>query len=124
MLATVSSTLRWDVGVLLLADISGYTRFLELVAAEQPEMTGTAGEVPPAYPVLSSMLDVVVERIAPAFQLADIEGDAVFAYAPGDQLAGDAAGLLNIVSSAYGAFRERVAEAMTLHRHDCQACSR
>jgi hypothetical protein len=111
-----------DSGFLLLADISGYTSFLEKVAAAHPEMTRPGGEVPPAYSVMSSLLDVVVESIAPTFLLAEIEGDAVFAYALRDRLAGEAAQLQQIVRSAYGAFRGRIGEAMVLHKHDCEAC--
>ena len=71
---------------------------------------------------MSSLLDVVVEMIAPVFSLAELEGDAVFGYALGDRLERDSATLLEIVRSAYGAFRERIAEAMVLHMHDCEAC--
>jgi hypothetical protein len=109
-------------GFLLLADISGYTAFLKLVTASHPEMTRPGGEVPPAYPVMSSLLDVVVEKIAPTFLLAEIEGDAVFAYSLGDRLAGEAAKLLRLIRSTYAAFRARVDEVMILHKHDCQAC--
>jgi len=117
-----SGTPHVDTGILLLADISGYTSFLEQVAAAHPEMARPGAEVPPAYPVMSSLLDVVVERIAPAFHLAEIEGDAVFGYAPGDRLAGGASRLLEIVRSAYRAFRDRIEQAMVLQKHDCQAC--
>ncbi len=34
-------------GVVLLADISGYTAFLEAVAIAHPEMSGHGGPVPP-----------------------------------------------------------------------------
>jgi hypothetical protein len=115
-------TPKVETGFLLLADISGYTSFLEAVAASHPEMTRPGGELAPAYPVLSSLLDVVVESIAPTFRLAEIEGDAVFGYALGERLAGGAEGLLDIVRSAYDAFRARVEEVMVLHRHDCDAC--
>jgi hypothetical protein len=117
-----TTTPHVDTGLLLLADISGYTSFLEKVAAAHPEMSRPGAEVPPAYPVMSSLLDVVVERISQAFQLSEIEGDAVFAYASGDRLAGGAATLLEIVRSAYRAFRDRIDEAMVLQRHNCQAC--
>ena len=90
-----------DTGFLLLADISGYTSFLEKVAVAHPEMTRPGGEVPPAYVVMSSLLDVVVEMIAPVFSLAELEGDAVFGYALGDRLERDSATLLEIVRSAY-----------------------
>jgi class 3 adenylate cyclase len=114
--------LKMDAGLLLFADISGYTAFLEAVAASHPEMTSPGGEVPPAFPIMTSLLDVVLKRIRPPFLLADLEGDAVFWYAPGDQLKGEAAKLLRVVQSAYGAFRARVDEAMVLHKHDCHAC--
>jgi hypothetical protein len=111
-----------DSGLLLLADISGYTAFLGHVAAAHPEMALPGGEVPPAYPLLSSLLDVVVAGIAPTFVLADIEGDAVFAYALRDRPAGAAADLLGTVRSAYRAFRGRLEQATLLQEHDCQAC--
>lgn len=110
---------RADAGLLLLADISGYTAFLGLVAAAHPDMT----EVAPAYPVLSGMLDTVVESIAPTFTLADIEGDAVFAHAPGERLAGAGDELLAIVRGAYAAYRARIEEAMVVHYHPCTACT-
>lgn len=121
-MTTASVNPQVDAGFLLLADISGYTRFLELVTASHPEMTRPGSEVPPAYPVMSSLLDVVVEKITPTFLLAEIEGDAVFAYSLGERLVGEGSTLLHLVQSAYGAFRERVEEAMILHKHDCQAC--
>jgi hypothetical protein len=111
-----------DSGLLLLADISGYTSFLGHVAAAHPEMALPDGDVPPAYPLLSSLLDLVVARIAPTFVLADIEGDAVFAYALRDRPGVDAAELLAMVRSAYHAFRARLDEATLLQEHDCQAC--
>ena len=111
-----------ETGVLLLADISGYTSFLERVAEAHPEFTRPGGEVPPAYPIMSSLLDVVVERIAPTFLLAEIEGDAVFGYAVGDRL-GEGTTLLEIVRSTYDAFHQRIEDAMVLQKkHECQAC--
>jgi hypothetical protein len=114
---------RLETGALLLADISGYTTFLGLVTAVHPELA-SAGPIPPAYPVMSSLLDVVVDRIAPTFRLSEIEGDAVFGYAPDDQSKPDGAIALQVIRSAHGGFRERIDEAMVLHhKHDCQACN-
>jgi hypothetical protein len=115
---------RLETGTLLLADISGYTRFLGLVTAVHPEMIGSAGPIPPAYPIMSSLLDVVVDRIAPTFRLSEIEGDAVFGYAADDRLNSDGATVLQAIRSAYSGFRERIDEAMVHHhQHDCEACS-
>ena len=114
---------RLETGTLLLADISGYTTFLGLVTAVHPEMIGSAGPIPPAYPIMSSLLDVVVDRITPTFRLSEIEGDAVFGYATDDQLR-DGETALNTIRSAYGGFRGRIDEAMSYHqKHECDACS-
>jgi hypothetical protein len=110
---------RPETGLLLLADISGYTAFLELVAAAHPDMT----EVAPAYPVLSGMLHTVVDSLAPSFTLSEIEGDAVFAYAPGERLAAAGEELLAIVRGAHAAYRARIEEAMVVHYHPCTACT-
>jgi hypothetical protein len=86
-------------------------------------MVQPGGPVPPAYAVMSSLLDVIVERVAPMFRVAEIEGDAVFAYALDDPGRGvGAEPLLGVVRSAYRGFRERIDEAMVVHKHACQAC--
>jgi len=118
-MTTTLSPPRPERGILLLADISGYTAFLGRVAEAHPDMT----EVAPAYPVLSGMLDTVVEAISPTFTLAKLEGDAVFAYAPGDRLTGAAEELIGIVRRTHEAFRSRVEEAMVVHYHPCTACT-
>jgi hypothetical protein len=115
---------RLETGSLLLADISGYTTFLGLVTAVHPEMIGSAGPIPPAYPIMSSLLDVVVERIGPTFRLSEIEGDAVFGYATDEQLKRDGESALHTIRSAYSGFRGRIGEAMAYHqKHECDACS-
>jgi hypothetical protein len=86
-------------------------------------MIGSAGPIPPAYPIMSSLLDVVVDRITPTFRLSEIEGDAVFGYATDDQLS-DGETALKTIRSAYGGFRGRIDEAMSYHqKHECDACS-
>jgi hypothetical protein len=118
-MTTAASSPRSETGLLLLADISGYTAFLGLVADAHPDMT----EVAPAYPVLSGMLDTVVHSIAPTFRLAEIEGDAVFAHAAEGSLANGADELLAIVRGAHAAYRARIEEAMVVHYHPCTACT-
>ena len=53
-------------GCLVLADISGYTRYLSGVELEH------------SHDVLADLLNVVAEALAPAGTLAKLEGDAVF----------------------------------------------
>ena len=70
---------------LILADISGYSRFLSDVGtAHQIDLE--QGETPPAYPLMTTLLDSIVGALSPPFELAKLEGDAVFAYADDDAL--------------------------------------
>jgi len=109
-------------GFLLLADISGYTAFLETVGIAHPEMTGQGGPVPPAYPFLVSLLDVVSEQLEATWTAVQTEGDAVFAWAPAERLRGDGVRVVEQIRAAYEAFRERLEHARVLQNHSCQAC--
>src|SRR2546430_16893438 len=71
-------------GTFLLADISGYTGFLQAVAEAHAADLAAGTFVPEAYPLLTSLLDGIVERVAPPFALPEIEADAVFAFASDD----------------------------------------
>ena len=77
---TVRSTQSVGSGLLVLADISGYTSFLQAVTLAHRNDAFADGAVPDAYAVISSLLDGIVERLAPPLTLAKLEGDAVFAY--------------------------------------------
>lgn len=109
-------------GLLVLADISGYTAFLETVGSAHPEMTARGGAVPPAYPILLSLLDVVTDQLAASMTPVHTEGDAVFAFADDDAVAGRHHRVLGTVGAAYVAFRGRIEEARILQNHECQAC--
>ncbi len=82
-------------GYLLLADITGYTRFL---ASTPTEVGGN---------IATSLLETLLGTVFPPFKVANIEGDAVFIYAPDD---GTASGqtVLEAVDSLYCAFTDRV----------------
>src|SRR5439155_3777719 len=68
-------------GTLLLADVSGYTAFLQAVGvAHDAEMLET-GVIPDAYPLMTGLLDGIVQWLVPPFSLSKTEGDAVFAFA-------------------------------------------
>lgn len=109
-------------GTLLLADISGYTAFLQAVAEAHAAdmMSGTF--VPEAYPLLTSLLDGIVEEIAPPFVLSKVEGDAVFAFGADDELALRGQSVVDCLSSCYEVFRARLGTARELMICTCDAC--
>lgn len=61
-------------GPLLLADISGYTAFLQAVTEAHRDDAFADGAVPEAYRLMSSLLDGIVACIVPPFTLSKLEG--------------------------------------------------
>ena len=111
-------------GPLLLADISGYTSFLQDVEAAHREDAFANGAVPDAYGLMSSLLDGIVARIVPPFTLSKLEGDAVFAFAaPGAEVPRGEA-LLDCMRDCYADFVSRTAQAGEIWTCTCAACAR
>ena len=110
-------------GVFVLADISGYTKFLQDVAAAHGEEMAAMPELPAAYPLITSLLDGIVGRLVPPFRLSKFEGDAVFAYAPGEEFEYRGAAVVDCMRHCYADFRGRRDEAQDLMFCDCSACS-
>jgi hypothetical protein len=120
---TAEATIGAQRGTLLLADISGYTAFLEAVGAAHGAEMAESSVVPEAYPLMTTLLDGIVGRLVPPFTLSKTEGDAVFAFASDAdfRLRGEA--ILGCIDSCYRSFRGRVRameEALTC---GCDACS-
>ena len=111
-------------GVLVLADISGYTSFLQAVTLAHRDDAFADGAVPDAYAVMSSLLDGIVGRLVPPFALSKLEGDAVFAYAPDSAAVPRGPQLLQCLTECYDDFRRRVDTARDVWPCWCEACSR
>ncbi len=105
---------------LLLADISGYTAFLSSV--EQAHGVDFSDGIPAGYTVLGELLDAVVVGVQPAFDVAKLEGDAVFAIAPADTLDGRGDAVLGTLRAVYEGFGARRLQARTAQDHVCTAC--
>ena len=109
-------------GTLLLADISGYTAFLEAVSGVHGEEMRASGTVPAAYPVMTNLLGGIVEMVVPPFVLSKFEGDAVFAFAPEGQFTLRGAEVLECMRACYAAFLARVADIRKLMWCSCTVC--
>jgi len=105
----------------VLADISGYTRFLAAAgAAHRAQLQ--QGETPAAYPLMTTLLDAMVQNLVPPFALAKLEGDAVFGFADDGTLAMRDGAVTACLEGCYASFREhlrRTEEALTC---SCDAC--
>jgi hypothetical protein len=96
-------------GYLVIGDISGYTSYVASTELEHSQA------------VLSELLELIVNRFQPLLNLVKLEGDAVFAHAPGEQITRGES-LMELLEMTYVAFRDRV---MGIVRHttcECKAC--
>jgi hypothetical protein len=121
---TTTTTSRGTRGLLLLADISGYTGFLQAVGDAHGEQMAAMPELPAAYPLMTSLLNGIVERLTPPFVLSKFEGDAVFAYATDDQFTLRDGAVLECMHGCYAAYRAQLEETEHLMLCNCDACSR
>jgi len=108
-------------GLLLLADISGYTGFMQGVAEAHRALIIDSDDPPFAYAVMSTTLQAIVEALSPQFELAKFEGDAVFAVADDGTVSGEA--MLGTLSACYAAFRAQLTTATETWVCSCNACS-
>jgi uncharacterized protein YndB with AHSA1/START domain len=100
-------------GYLVLADISGYTRYLSGVELEH------------SHDILADLLGGIADRLCPPLRLAKLEGDAVFCFKPqaqGEQIGAEE--LLGALRSTYLAFARRRRTMALSSSCACEACRR
>lgn len=108
-------------GTILLADISGYTSFLDDVRVAHESDAFADGHIPDAYALMSSLLDGIATDIDPPLTLVKFEGDAVFAVADREAKPQGLA-IIECVRTCYDKFRARLAEAGSVWTCTCHAC--
>jgi hypothetical protein len=96
-------------GVLVLADISGFTTFV------------TATELEHGPPIIAALLEAVMRELSPPLDIQEVEGDAVFALGPDARLA-PRARLLGVLDDAFAAFVHRRGELAADDSCTCRAC--
>jgi uncharacterized protein YndB with AHSA1/START domain/class 3 adenylate cyclase len=97
-------------GYFVLADISGFTSFME-----QTEIDHSSN-------ILRNIIELIIGHFTPTMVLAEVEGDAVFAYAPAPKVSRGEL-LLEIIESTYAAFRDRRRTMEHNATCPCNACS-
>jgi hypothetical protein len=96
-------------GVLVLADISGFTAFV------------TATELEHGPPIIAELLEAVMRELAPPLAIQEVEGDAVFALGP-DGAVVPPGRLLDVLEGAAAAFRSRRQAMQANETCGCDAC--
>jgi len=93
-------------GLLVLADVSGYSQYVGGTELEHARM------------VMAQLLEVLARRLAPPLRLSAVEGDALLLYAAADT----PLDLLDRFVSAYGDFREAAKSTEPCVGCSCTAC--
>jgi hypothetical protein len=96
-------------GYLVLADLAGFTPFV------------ASAEVDHAQVILANLLGLLRNELTPALQLAEVEGDALFLFAPHSRMARGET-LLELIESTYVAFRDRQRTMARNASCPCEAC--
>jgi hypothetical protein len=96
-------------GVLVLADISGFTEFV------------TATELEHGPPIIAELLEEVMRELSPPLEIQEVEGDAVFAVGP-DRIVERPSALPDVLEEAFAAFKNRQRELQADDSCDCAAC--
>ena len=96
-------------GYIVLADISGFTSFME-----ETEITHSSG-------ILRDLIELIIGNFTPTMNLAEVEGDAVFTYAPNSNISRGEL-LLEIIETTYAAFRDRQRTMEHNATCPCKAC--
>lgn len=110
-------------GALLLADISGYTGFLQGIADAHADLNAEGEEPAPVYALLSGVLDAMATALAPAFGVVKFEGDAIFATAPDGSASVRGEAVTDSLRACYAAFAEKLDQGRAQLTCDCNSCS-
>jgi uncharacterized protein YndB with AHSA1/START domain len=96
-------------GFLVIGDITGYTNYVAQTELEHSQE------------ILSELLGLILNQFAPLLKLAKLEGDAVFAYAPDEEVVRGES-ILEVIEATYIAFRDRVSGIQLKTTCTCNAC--
>lgn len=95
-------------GLLLIADVSGYTAYLSRVELEH------------SHDILAELMGVLAHSLAGRFEVIEVEGDAVFVHHAGGDLNGVEA--MSVVERCYLAFAQRRDMIRLGSTCSCRAC--
>jgi uncharacterized protein YndB with AHSA1/START domain len=97
-------------GYLLVADITGYTRYL------------TESELEHAQETLTALLELLVENTRPPLVISRLEGDAVISYGLGEDIF-QGQSLIEMIEDTYVTFRKALDRLVLNNTCGCNACA-
>lgn len=96
-------------GYPLLADISGFVPFV------------VESEVDHANEIVQELLEFIITKLNATFTIAQIDGDAIFAYAPQERITRGET-LFELLESTYTAYKDQLLQVSRVRTCGCNAC--
>lgn len=96
-------------GYPLLADITGFVDFLH------------DSETDHAREITQELLEFLINKISPFFTVAQIDGDAIFAFASADSFSRGES-LFELLESTYTAYKDQLVQVSRVRTCGCNAC--
>jgi Protein of unknown function (DUF2652)/Polyketide cyclase / dehydrase and lipid transport len=98
-----------DTGYLLIADITGYTRFL------------TGSELDHARGILEGLFSALLKELKSPFALSNVQGDAILAHAHSDAVS-EGHHVIDVIEALYCAFADALESMIRNTTCTCNAC--
>jgi len=105
----MADDIQTEDGFLVLADISGFTAFV------------TSAELEHGAQVTGVLLETLMHRLSPPFEIQELEGDAVFALGP-DRIVTDPGAVPAVLADAFAAFTAQQGRLACDESCACRAC--
>ena len=113
-------------GYFLIADISGYTEFVQLHTLKQKPLFGkfmAKNFENHASIIISDLLESVIEAIEPTMKLHKLEGDAAFFYIEENSQLDQADKIITAMGKANEAFTNKASDLLFVQACGCEPCS-
>ena len=113
-------------GYFLIADISGYTEFVQLHTLKQKPLFGkfmAKNFENHASIVISDLLESVIEAVEPTMKLHKLEGDAAFFYVEENSEIDQADKIILAMTKANEAFTRKASDLLFVQACGCEPCS-
>jgi len=105
----MNSSTSVERGYLLLADISGSIQFI------------SDSEIEHANEIIRELLEFLISKLSPAFNVAQIDGDAIFAFAPEERIIRGES-VIELVESIYTLYKDQLIQVSRVRTCQCNAC--
>ena len=113
-------------GILLIADISGYTEFIKLHNLAKKPIFGAAlakNFESHASTIVADLLETVIDAVEPSLRLNKLEGDAAFFFSSSKIGSTSGNEIVDVMAQANEAFNKKLSDLAFVQACGCEPCT-